>query len=62
MIPITVLWTLTNYESLKRAGTGVDYGKRASEDFARGLLTLRDPDGNEVIIEATTSWAYVGAG
>jgi malate synthase len=25
MIPITVLWTLNNYESLKRAGTGVYY-------------------------------------
>ena len=25
MIPVTVLWTLNNYESLKRAGTGVYY-------------------------------------
>jgi malate synthase len=25
MVPITVLWTLNNYESLKRAGTGVYY-------------------------------------
>ena len=35
---------------------------RPAEDFARGLLTLRDPDGNEAVIEATTSWAYVGPG
>jgi predicted dehydrogenase len=55
-------WRRPAYVEKLRAGTGVDYGKRASEDFARGLLTLRDPDGNEVIIEATTSWAYVGAG
>jgi predicted dehydrogenase len=32
------------------------------EDFARGILTLEDPDGHELMIEATTSWAYVGAG
>src|SRR3954453_5436026 len=41
---------------------GVDYAARPAEDFARGMLTLEDPDGNEVFIEATTSWAYVGPG
>jgi predicted dehydrogenase len=58
----TLKWGRPAYVEKLRAGMGVDYGKRASEDFARGLLTLRDPDGNEVVIEATTSWAYVGAG
>lgn len=46
----------------KRMGNAVDYTKRPSEDFARGMLTFEDEAGNEVIIEATTSWAYVGAG
>jgi predicted dehydrogenase len=32
------------------------------EDFARGIITLRDEAGHELMIEATTSWAYVGAG
>lgn len=57
-------WTRPKYiEDLKqRFGSEVDYGNRPSEDFARGLVTLEDEDGNEVLIEATTSWAYVGAG
>ncbi|MHA7885582.1 MAG: gfo/Idh/MocA family oxidoreductase, partial [Nitratireductor rhodophyticola] len=33
-----------------------------SEDFARGNVMLEDEDGNELMIEASTSWAYVGAG
>ncbi len=57
-------WTRPHYaDQLKqRFGNEVDYRKRPSEDFARGLVTLEDADGNELIIEATTSWAYVGAG
>jgi predicted dehydrogenase len=43
-------------------GTEVDYARRPAEDFARGMLTFVDPDGHEVVVEATTSWAYVGAG
>jgi len=46
----------------RRMGSAVDYTKRPSEDFARGMLTFEDEAGNEVIVEATTSWAYVGAG
>ena len=57
-------WTRPHYvRRLKREmGREVDYGRRPAEDFARGTLVLEDPDGNEVIIETTTSWAYVGAG
>ncbi len=40
----------------------MDYRNRPSEDFARATVTLEDQDGNELMIEATTSWAYVGAG
>jgi predicted dehydrogenase len=47
---------------LDRTRGEVDYARRPAEDWARGLLTLRDPEGNEVVIEATTSWAYVGPG
>ncbi len=43
-------------------GKAVDYGRRPAEDFARGALVLRDPEGHEAIIEVTNSWAYVGAG
>lgn len=60
----TLKWKRPAYAAQLKARTGgeIDYSKRPAEDFARGLLTLRDPDGNEAIIEATTSWAYVGPG
>ena len=43
-------------------GAAVDYANRPAEDFARGAIVLRDPEGHEVMIEATNSWAYVGPG
>lgn len=57
-------WTRPEYvRKLKgRMGEGVDYGRYPAEDFARGTVVLEDPEGREVVIEATTSWAYVGAG
>lgn len=32
------------------------------EDFARGTLIFEDDLGDELIVESSTSWAYVGAG
>ncbi|WP_191059833.1 Gfo/Idh/MocA family protein [Geminicoccus harenae] len=60
----TLKWSRPHYvEDLKRRmGAEVDYARRPAEDFARGMLTFVDPDGHEVVVEATTSWAYVGAG
>ena len=57
-------WTRPHYADQLRTrfGAEVDYRNRPSEDFARGTITLEDEDGNELVIEATTSWAYVGAG
>ncbi|THK39549.1 Gfo/Idh/MocA family oxidoreductase [Ensifer sp. MPMI2T] len=57
-------WTRPGYadELSKRFGKAVDYRRRPAEDFARATVTLEDEDGNELMIEATTSWAYVGAG
>ena len=57
-------WTQPVYvKKLKKSmGPAVDYGKRPAEDFARGTLVMKDPEGRQAIIEATTSWAYVGAG
>jgi predicted dehydrogenase len=57
-------WTRPEYvKRLKETmGPEVDYASRPAEDFARGALTFLDPDGNEVMVEATNSWAYVGAG
>ena len=57
-------WTRPRYaEQLKREmGPEIDYFDRPAEDFARGTLTLEDEAGETVIIEATTSWSYVGPG
>jgi predicted dehydrogenase len=57
-------WTRPDYvERLKRTmGPQVDYATRPAEDFARGALVFRDSEGREVMVEATNSWAYVGAG
>ena len=41
---------------------GVDYLARKVEDFARATIVLSDVDDAELVIEASTSWAYVGPG
>ncbi|MBV8911488.1 MAG: Gfo/Idh/MocA family oxidoreductase [Acetobacteraceae bacterium] len=58
----TLKWRRPAYTERLRSTTGVDYAASPAEDFARGLITLEDPDGNPAMIEATTSWAYVGPG
>lgn len=60
----TLKWARPEYAGrLKQAmGAEVDYARRPAEDFARGLVTFEDGEGNPLIVEATTSWAYVGAG
>jgi predicted dehydrogenase len=57
-------WTRPDYvRNLKeRMGGAVDYAKRPAEDFARSALVFRNSEGHEVLVEATNSWAYVGAG
>ena len=60
----TLKWSRPHYADVlrQRYGAEVDYRNRPSEDFARGVVELEDENGNELMIEATTSWAYVGAG
>ncbi|HWQ13755.1 MAG TPA: Gfo/Idh/MocA family oxidoreductase [Roseiflexaceae bacterium] len=57
-------WTRPEYvERLKRMmGPEVDYSRRPAEDFARGTLLLEDEQGHPLMIECSTSWAYVGPG
>lgn len=57
-------WTRAKYvDQLKNLmGSEVDYGKRPAEDFARAAITLEDDEGYRLMIEATTSWSYVGPG
>jgi predicted dehydrogenase len=60
----TLKWSRPEYvERLKASmGPSVDYAARPAEDYARGVIVLQDEAGLQVVIEATTSWAYVGAG
>jgi len=40
----------------------VDYTKTPSEDYAHAIFEFRNGDGEPVVVEATTSWSFVGAG
>jgi predicted dehydrogenase len=55
-------WTRPRYAGQLHDRMGIDFRARPVEDFARGTIVLEDEDGSELMIEATTSWAYVGAG
>ncbi len=57
-------WQQPHYAQILADNSGGlnDYVNRPAEDFARALIEYRDQDGNERIVEATTSWCYVGAG
>jgi predicted dehydrogenase len=43
-------------------GNEVDYASKPSEDFARATVNYVDEQGHLIIVEATTSWSFVGAG
>jgi predicted dehydrogenase len=57
-------WQQPHYANIlaENSGGKTDYLERPAEDFARALVEYRDADGNERIVEATTSWCFVGAG
>ena len=57
-------WQQPRYaDQLKKTSAGkLDYRERPAEDFARALVEYRAVDGSVRIVEATTSWCYVGAG
>jgi len=57
-------WSRPEYvERLKQMmGSGVDYKNKPSEDFARATVNYIDEQGHPLIVEATTSWSFVGAG
>lgn len=57
-------WTRPEYAQRLQQwmGSEVDYLKKPSEDFARATIDYTDEQGNPLIVEATTSWSYVGAG
>ena len=57
-------WSRPEYVELLKEmmGPEVDYANKPAEDFARATVNYVDESGRPVIVEATTSWSYVGAG
>lgn len=57
-------WSRAAYAAKLRQsyGKSVDLLRHPVEDFARATVELEDEDGAPLVIEASTSWAYVGAG
>ena len=57
-------WSRPEYaEALRETmGDQVDYRNKPAEDFARATVNYVDEQGYPLIVEATTSWSYVGAG
>jgi predicted dehydrogenase len=55
-------WTRPEYVELLKEMSGgrVDYGAAPAEDFARAAVSLRAPGGERLLVEATTSWSFVG--
>lgn len=56
-------WTQDRYaRALAKDFQGVEMQRRPVEDFARATIALEDEGGRELIVEASTSWSYVGPG
>lgn len=57
-------WSRPEYVQLLKEMTGgvADYRARPAEDFARASVTYTDEADTTLIVEATTSWSFVGAG
>jgi predicted dehydrogenase len=57
-------WSRPEYAKLltEMMGPEVDYTRRPAEDFARVTVRYVDEAGLPLVVEATTSWSFVGAG
>ena len=57
-------WSRPQYVALLQdtMTSKVDYAKHPAEDWARATVTYVDDAGTPLVVEATTSWSFVGAG
>ena len=57
-------WSRPEYAALLKEtmSSDVDYVRRPAEDFARATVNYVDQWGLPLVVEATTSWSFVGAG
>jgi predicted dehydrogenase len=60
----TLKWSRPEYAALLRdmMSPEVDFARQPSEDFARATVKYVDDAGLPLVVEATTSWSFVGAG
>jgi predicted dehydrogenase len=60
----TLKWSRPEYVRLlqEMMDSDVDYARRPAEDFARATVNYVDEAGLPLVVEATTSWSFVGAG
>ena len=60
----TLKWSRPEYVKLlqEMMSSDVDYARRPAEDFARATVNYVDDTGLPLVVEATTSWSFVGAG
>jgi predicted dehydrogenase len=60
----TLKWSRPEYAGLlqEMMSSDVDYRRHPAEDFARATVNYVDDEGLPLIVEATTSWSFVGAG
>lgn len=55
-------WAQPAYARELEEKFGLDYAASPSEDFARATIQFETQDGQSLVVETTTSWAYTGAG
>jgi predicted dehydrogenase len=57
-------WQRPEYAEIlsKNSNGKLDYINRPAEDYARAVVEYIDENGQKLIVETTTSWAFVGAG
>jgi predicted dehydrogenase len=57
-------WSRPEYVALLKEtmSPDLDYARHPAEDFARATVNYVDEDKRPLIVEATTSWSFVGAG
>lgn len=57
-------WSRPAYADRLAAAMGpeVDYRRRPAEDVAHAQIAFEDAEGTQLLVEASTSWAYVGPG
>jgi predicted dehydrogenase len=56
-------WSRDRYaDELAARYDGIDYRRHPAEDYARTTVLFDNAEGEQLVVEGTTSWSFVGAG